>query len=201
MRRIRNIGAGIGLAILLALSFRLVDALSVAAQTLQVDIAAAFASSNVPGDSIDLVFQYHQPSLCCDDFVRGGHLVLVFVLLSGLPMAIAAFTAAVATRLRTPRRWPARAGGILLACFVLQGSSLTLSTVLTLPGLWIDWRAVLAEWQGAFLLATMTASGLALPAWRLTALAVAAADPAPISLLGRRANGPLQPRATRARSA
>jgi hypothetical protein len=196
VRRFRNVGAGIGLAVLLVLSFRLVDVLSVAAQTLQVDVAGAFAASNVPGGSMDSGFQHHQPSLCCDDFVRGGQLVLAFVLLSGLPMTLAAFTVALATTLRTPRRWPPSAGEILRACFVLQWSSLMLSTLLTLPILWIDWRAVVAEWQGVFLLATMAASALALPAWRLTALAV---NPAPISILGRRPNGALQPRATNCR--
>jgi hypothetical protein len=135
--RLRNSGAAIGLAVLLALSSRLVDALSVAAQMLQVDIAAAFASSNVPSGSMDSAFQQHQPSLCCDDFVRGGQLALLFVSLSGLPMALAAFTATIATTLRTPRRWPPSADGILRACFVLQWSSLMLSALLTLPSLWI----------------------------------------------------------------
>lgn len=186
MRRSRGIATGIGLVILLALSFRLVDVLSMAAQTLQVDIAATFAISHVPDGATDLVVQYHQPSLCCADFIRGGQLALLFVLLSGLPMALAACAAALATGLRAPRRWPSAAGGVLRACFVLQWSSLMLSTLLTLPILWIDWRAALAEWQGVFLLATITASALGLPAWRFAALAVA--DPEPISIRGCRPN-------------
>jgi hypothetical protein len=181
--RLRRMGIGIGLTVLVALSFRLLDLLSGASQALRIDVAAVLTRSDVPKAWDDVFVEHHAPSLCCEEFVRGGQLSLLFVLLSGLPMALAACTAALATRRRSPRPWSRSAYRVFQACFVVQWSSFMLSALLTLAGLWIDWRMLIAEWQGVFLLVTMTASALALPAWRVAAVG----EPlAPVSIIGRR---------------
>jgi hypothetical protein len=186
MTQLRRIGVGIGATLLLAVSFRLLDLLSAASQALQVDIAAAFARSDVPNLADDLVFEHHAPSLCCDDFIRGGQLVLLVVLMSGLPMALAGLAVAYATWRRSPRPWPRSMGVLLRAGFVVQWSGFMLSALLTVAFLWIDWRATLASWQGLFVLLTMTMSALALPAWQVAAVSTAHQGPGSESGFGLR---------------
>jgi hypothetical protein len=101
-------------------------------------------------------------SECCDGFYGGGSLVIFFVLLSGLPAVFGAWVAALLTR---RRRWQWSSGWApwLQACFVLQLSAAFLAAVVLLAFLPLDWSIL--QYQ-AFLVLTIVASLLALPAWR-----------------------------------
>ena len=117
------------------------------------------------------------------DGVVGARAALLFCLLSGLPLALAALAVLVATWRRAPRPWPAASLAFRTAFAVECGSFLTATFFFIFWAL-VGGLQVLAEPVGGLLFVTMLASAAALPAWR-TAMLASSPGPAPSILTGR----------------
>jgi hypothetical protein len=171
MRRWRTVGAGVVLVTLLVAVWQLVDELSELSVAVRKDVGAVLARRDVPPASGDLTFVTHQPSLCCEDFYDGARRAMLGALLIGIPLALMAYTSLLITGRHPAKPWLRSIGGLLRAGFVLQWSSLMVTAMVTLPFLLTAFTEVVSSWQGIYLVVTLIANVVALPAWRAAALA------------------------------
>jgi hypothetical protein len=134
------------------------------------------------GHGLEIIHTYPPPSVCCDDFNDGMSMVLLGVFLSGIPAAVVALTLWLRVR---RAETPTLASGwhfVVLGGAILQVANLVLS--LCLVGVAVTLGAageIVTDSSGIYLLATLAASAVALPAWRLIAGAVLSKDALTIS--------------------
>ena len=118
------------------------------------------------------------------DWSDGIRAALVFCMLSGLPLALAAVAVLLATWRRAPRPWPPAAALAFRTAFAVEcGSFLTATSFFVFWAL-VGGLPVLADPVGVLLFVTMLASAAALPAWR-SAMLASSPEPAPSILTGR----------------